>query len=299
MQPGPDYGLQSGAVWNDTLEGEGDGDVPGAIQQSYVVWAGGADLRRTESNPPVPVNQDIELGRNACFSGGREYLTIQSFQGDISVSAQLKVTSKLGICKAPMERSSTGCPFEVRTMRARAQSSLQVDSRSDLLLSAMACDLTRVATLSWGRGGCNHRFTWLGKQLDIGVGLVGIHAAAHDENNPTMRALLVQMHAWYAMRLSAIIDRLKATPEGNGTMMDNTLIVWFNELGQGGTHTLSNVPWVLVGNAQKQLKTNRLVSVPGKPNNAMLVSLCKIMGLSATDTFGDPQFGSGPLPGLL
>jgi hypothetical protein len=172
------------------------------------------------------------------------------------------------------------------------------DLQTDLLTTAMACDLTRVGTITWGRGGCNHRFTWLGKQFDLGGGVQGIHAAAHDEFNPTNRSLLAQMHAWYAGRVAALVDRLKATPEGNGTMMDNTLVVWFNEIGTGN-HTLTNVPWVLVGHAQTQLKTGRLLSVPGKPNNALLVSLCRLMGLITTETFGDPQFGSGPLPGLV
>lgn len=177
------------------------------------------------------------------------------------------------------------------------------DVQTDLLLAALTCDLTRVGSIQYGRGGANHRFTWLGEDFKQnpaykeGVDTTtGIHSFAHAENNPATRPLLAQHHRWFALRVAELVDKLKAIPEGAGTMADNTLVVWWNEMGTG-SHSLRNTPWVLVGNAQKYFKTGRVVSFPGKPHNPLLVSLCQAMGLDIT-TFGAPELNSGPLVGL-
>ncbi len=254
-----------------------------------------------------PTNDRAKLARQSVIDYVRADLT--ALKPKLGMDDQQKIDRHLQIIREVEQGISTGAGAAASVDCKKPgvpSTSITNDSipkigelQMDLLVTAMACDLSRVGTLAWGRAGCNHRFTWLGKQFDLPGGVQGIHAAAHEEFNPTMRSLLTQMHTWYAGRVAALVDRLKATPEGNGTMMDNTLVVWFNEIGVGSSHSLSNVPWVLIGNAQKQLKTGRLLSVPGKPNNALLVSLCNLMGLVTVNTFGDPQFGSGPLPGLV
>ncbi len=174
----------------------------------------------------------------------------------------------------------------------------------DLLVTAMACDLTRVGTIQYGRGGANHRLSWLGADLgdnsDIkGDGTTGIHGLAHNETNLAARAKLVRCHGWYAGELAYLYGRLKAIPEpgGTGTMADNTLIMWVNELATGN-HGLNNVPFVLLGSLGGRLRTGRVVSFPGQSHAKLLVNVCQAMGLPST-TFGDPTLGNAPLPGLL
>lgn len=176
----------------------------------------------------------------------------------------------------------------------------------DLVVDAMACDLIRGATVQFGRAGANHRFTWLGDAFKKNPAYVagkdeteGIHSFAHDEDNPSSRDGLVKMHAWYAGQMKALMDRLAKIPEGAGTMLDNTLVVWFNELGAGGSHAITQTPWVLGGNLGGYFKTNQFVDFPGVAHNRLLLNLVHGMGLTDEKSFGDPDFcAAGALPGL-
>lgn len=171
----------------------------------------------------------------------------------------------------------------------------------DLLVMALACDLTRVGTIQYGRGGANHRFTWLGPDFQTTAdessdGTHGIHGLAHNEANVNARAKLVRIHTWYAGELAYFMSRLNAIPDGAGTLADSTLVIWCNELGNG-THSLKKTPWVLLGSARGALKAGRVLSFPGQPHTKLLVSVAQAMGLDLT-SFGDAALGTGPLPGL-
>src|SRR5207247_9210104 len=84
---------------------------------------------------------------------------------------------------------------------------------------------------------------------------LGINAGQHDlshrpDTDEDAQAKLTKINAWYCEQLAYMAKRLAETPEpgGEGSLLDNTLIMWTNELGKGNSHTLDNIPWVLVGN---------------------------------------------------
>lgn len=172
----------------------------------------------------------------------------------------------------------------------------------DLLVMALACDLTRIGTIQFGRAGASHRFSWLGPEFDSDPVLAatdeakGFHALAHKESDPDCRAKLVKIHTWYATQLAYLLEKLAAIPEAGGTMLDHTVVVWVNELGSGGHHDHVRVPWLIAGNADGYFKTGRVVSFPDEPHNRLLMSLCHAMGVPCT-SFGDPEFcTAGVLP---
>jgi Protein of unknown function (DUF1552) len=174
-----------------------------------------------------------------------------------------------------------------------------------LATMALACDLTRVATVQYGRGGAQHRFSWLGPEFqsdpDNGPNdsTSGIHGLAHNEANPSSREKLARCHTWYAGEVATFVDLLKAVPEGNGSMADNTLVIWMNELGKGGNHTFDQTPWVLLGNLGGTLNTSKLISAPRASHNRLLLTLCHAFGLD-NKTFGSAEFSTGgDLPGIL
>jgi hypothetical protein len=168
----------------------------------------------------------------------------------------------------------------------------------DLLVMALACDLTRIGTIQYGRAGAAHRFNWLGPEFATDPALAvtdqakGFHALAHKESDPSSRAKLVKIHSWYAGQLAYLLDRLASIPEAGGTMLDNTLVVWINELGTGGTHSHQNTPWVLAGNVRKFFKTGQLATFQNEPHNRMLITLLHAMGVDE-QAFGDPDFCKG------
>ncbi len=174
----------------------------------------------------------------------------------------------------------------------------------DLMVMALACDLTRIGTLQFGRAGAAHRFTWLGKEFEVDPGLAvtdqatGFHALAHKESEPVSRAKIVRINTWYAEQFAYLLDKLASIPERGGTMLDNTVVVWFNELGNGGTHSHDKTPWVIGGNAGKFFKPGNLASFDGEPHNRLLISLLHSMGVP-DETFGDPDFcHAGALTGI-
>jgi hypothetical protein len=174
----------------------------------------------------------------------------------------------------------------------------------DLLVMALACDLTRVGTIQFGRAGATHRFNWLGPEfatdpaLPATDGATGFHALAHKEADPRCRAKLVKIHRWYAEQLAYLLERLAAVPEAGGTMLDNTVVVWFNELGTGGDHGHERTPWVIAGNARQYFKTGQVASFPKQPHNRLLLTLCHAMGVDDA-SFGDPDYcRAGPLTGV-
>ncbi len=162
----------------------------------------------------------------------------------------------------------------------------------DQLVAALACDLTRYASLQWSRSVSNTRFEW----LDINE---GHHTISHYGNSdPAMVNDITAINRWYAGEVAYLLERLAAVPEGDGTMLDNTLVVWGNELSRGNSHGNNPMPFVLAGGAGGQIETGRVLRFDDVPHNRLLVSLCRLMGADDVQTYGDTDNGSGGLDGL-
>lgn len=163
----------------------------------------------------------------------------------------------------------------------------------DLLVNSFAADFARVATLQYTNSVGQARFRWLGIED-------GQHDLSHKPDSDTdAQEKLTRINHWYCEQLAYLAKRLADTPEpgGGGSLLDNTLILWTNELGQGNTHTLDNIPFVLVGNGL-DFKMGRSLRYPKVAHNRLLLSLAHGMGHRIT-RFGNPDFcGDGPLPNL-
>ena len=81
-------------------------------------------------------------------------------------------------------------------------------------------------------------------------------------------------------------------------MLDNSLVVWCKEMGDGRLHDCLSVPFVLAGGAGGGLRTDRYMRFDHASHTRLLVTLCHAMGLD-NPTFGDPARGTGPLPEVL
>jgi hypothetical protein len=165
--------------------------------------------------------------------------------------------------------------------------------QTDLLVMALACDLTRVASLQWSRSVSETRFTWLGISE-------GHHELSHlGDDDAGAVDKLTRINSWYVEQLASLIAKLKSIPEGDGTLLDNTLILFCNELSKGNTHSRKDAGYILAGGAGGALETGRFLRYEGDiPHNDLLVSLIQAFG-SSDATFGDPEWCDGPLRGLL
>jgi hypothetical protein len=163
----------------------------------------------------------------------------------------------------------------------------------DLMVSSFLADSARVATLQYTNSVGQARFTWLGVQE-------GQHDLSHEpDNNKEAQEKLTKINEWYCTQVAYLAKRLSETkePDGSGTLLDNTLIVWTNELGQGNSHTLDNIPFVLVGNGA-DFKMGRSLKYDNLPHNRLLMSLAHGFG-HRIEKFGNSNFcGAGVLPNL-
>lgn len=163
----------------------------------------------------------------------------------------------------------------------------------ELLVSSFQADFARVATLQMTNSVGQARMRWLG--IDEGQ-----HELSHHEDSKTeSQEKLTKINKWYCEQLAYLAKRLAETPEpgGSGSLLDNTLLLWTNELGKGNNHTSDNIPWVLVGNGL-DFQMGRSLKYGRVPHNRLLLSLANGFG-HAIDRFGNPDFcGDGPLSGL-
>jgi hypothetical protein len=164
----------------------------------------------------------------------------------------------------------------------------------DLLVMALACDLTRVGTLQWERSVGDIRFTWVDPAITRGH-----HDFSHDgDDNAATVELLTKINVWYTEQFNYLIEAMKKIPEGNGTMLDNTLILWCNELSRGNAHSHPDMPFVLAGHAGGALAGGQLLKFSGTvSHNNLLVSCLNLMDVPAT-TFGNPAYCTGRLTGV-
>ena len=164
----------------------------------------------------------------------------------------------------------------------------------DLSTAALACGLTDVITIRAGDI----------DNAEIGAPPGDLHNDyAHNTHlDAGAASIMTDYHTWYAQRFAELLARLDSIPEGNGTLLDNTIVVWTNELATGH-HTHTDVPIVLAGGTNA-LATNQIVrwaptheitgpweaELMGTPHNRLLVTLAQAMGLSID------QVGRADLP---
>ncbi len=163
----------------------------------------------------------------------------------------------------------------------------------DLMVSAFIADSARIATLQYTNSVGQARFTWLGIKE-------GQHDLSHEPDaNKEAQEKLTKINHWYCEQVAYLAKRLAETkePDGNGTLLDNTTIVWTNELGKGNSHTLDNIPFVLVGGGLG-FKMGRSLKYSSLPHNRLLMAISHGFGHRIT-SFGNRDFcGEGVLPNL-
>jgi hypothetical protein len=157
---------------------------------------------------------------------------------------------------------------------------------------ALACDLTRVASLQWSSAQSGITHTWAAASA-------GHHTLSHEGTSDTdAKNQLIGIDNWYAKQLAYLADKLDSLPEGEGSVLDNTVVLWTSEVAVGNTHSFLSLPLVLVGSAGGALRTGQHFDAGGRSHNDLLVTLMNAVGATAT-SFGDDVYNTGPIDGLL
>lgn len=158
----------------------------------------------------------------------------------------------------------------------------------DLMVTALSCDRTRVITLLWEHAAENQRFPFIGADVEH-------HEAIHNSQFGPVQTILT----WFTQQQAYLLSKMNEVKEGDGTLLDNTLIFSTSEQSNGTTHRHDNMPYLLLGKAGGALKTKRWLRYSGNErHNNLLVSMLNLFGVEAK-TFGKPDWCTGPLSGLV
>lgn len=166
------------------------------------------------------------------------------------------------------------------------------ETHLDILALAFACDFTRVCSIGWGEG-----WYW---RPPLSFPYTDYHAniVHYAEENQEARNAVARVKTEYARRLAYLLDRLASMPEGTGTVLDNTLLIWLDEFQVGARHAHECLPYVMIGSPGQYFRTGRFIEYTNRPaNNRLWISVMNAMGLPGNN-FGDPAFGNTPLPNL-
>jgi hypothetical protein len=157
----------------------------------------------------------------------------------------------------------------------------------DLLVNSFVNDMARVATLQYTKSVGSARMNWLGITD-------GHHGLSHEpDKDEKAQEKLVKINTWFCGELRYLVDKLANTPEpgDTGSLLDNTLVIWTNELGKGNSHSLQNIPFLLVGGGFG-FQMGRSVQLENTPHNRLHLALAHAVG-HRLETFGKPALCEG------
>lgn len=159
----------------------------------------------------------------------------------------------------------------------------------DLMVAAWQTDMTRVSTFMLGRDGSNRPFP------EIGVP-DGHHSISHHQGRDDNVEKLIKIDVYQTQMFAYLLKRLQETQDGEGTLLDNSLVVFGSSLGESNLHTHNNLPIVMAGTAGGRIDGGRhLVYPTDTPLNNLYLNMFDLAGVEGTDQFGD---STGRLTGV-
>jgi hypothetical protein len=159
----------------------------------------------------------------------------------------------------------------------------------DLAVAALACGQTRVVTMMLGNAGSNLVYSFL-------PGVRGAHhQLSHHQGLAENLDQLAVIDAWLVGRFARVVRKLAAVQEGDGSLLDHTLVMFGSEVSDGNAHNHDDLPVVLAGRGNGAVMPGRHLDTGGAPVANLFVSMMQAAGLDES-TFGSD--GAGPLAGL-
>ena len=143
----------------------------------------------------------------------------------------------------------------------------------DLMVMAFQTDTTRVVSFMLAREGSELPYPSLGVSE-------GHHSVTHHRNDSGKIAKTLKINQLHAALFSYLIDRMQSTPHGDGTLLDNSLLLFGSSLGDGNDHTHHDLPLVLAGGKNCKIKGGKHIRYPqGTPMNNLLVTMLRKAGV--------------------
>jgi hypothetical protein len=179
-------------------------------------------------------------------------------------------------------------PTDADSVRTGADTELLSPFFMDMISAAFTCNLTKVASVTFGYPGGGDagglRMPWLGFTEPL-------HAISHHGGNAVPLDKYWKMHNWIAGQVAGLMQKLAAvpSPSGTGTLLDDTTIYWFNRHGDGNTHSNFALPNLILGGTGGYFQMGRYLQLPATSPTKVLISIANAMGVDV------PSFGENAL----
>lgn len=159
---------------------------------------------------------------------------------------------------------------------------------TDLLVLAFQTDTTRIATFMYGNAGSNRTYPFVGVPEPH-------HYLSHHGNDAKKVAKLRKINEYHARQFAYLLERLKSTPEGDGSLLDNSMIVYGSAIADGNRHSHHDLPIILAGRGGGTLDTGRHLKYASEtPLTNLYLAMLERVGVRA-EALGD---STGPLVDL-
>lgn len=155
----------------------------------------------------------------------------------------------------------------------------QVRLMCDIIVKAMQCDRTRAITFMMENGGSGRDFGFIGAPG-------GHHNISHHNSEQANFDKLKIIDRWEVEQLAYLLEQLKASPEGEGSVLDNSVVMFGSEIEDGNTHAHRNMPVLLAGGLGGTIETGRHLAYDEVPLDNLFLALGQRLGLDIT-TYGD------------
>jgi hypothetical protein len=159
---------------------------------------------------------------------------------------------------------------------------------ADVLVLAFQGDLTRVATFVFANDGSNRSYRFMGVPE-------GHHDLSHHGGKKDKQEKIGKINRFHISQLAYLLQKMKGVKEGNGTLLDNVMVVYGSGISDGNRHNHEDLPVLLAGGGGGTIQGGRHLACPKEtPLTNLYVALLERMGMPV-DRFGD---STGKLPGL-
>ena len=151
----------------------------------------------------------------------------------------------------------------------------------DLMVIAYQTDMTRVVSCMLAREGSNRSYRSIGVPD-------GHHSVTHHQNDPEKVDKTAKINHLHAQTFAYLLEKMRSTPDGDGTLLDHSMILYGSSISDGNAHTHDNLPIVLAGGACGEIKGGRHLVFPKEtPMNNLLLTILSKAGVHTTGQLGD------------
>jgi hypothetical protein len=247
-------------------------------------------------------------------------------QGPLSAEDKQKLDAHFSAIRqieVGMTQSAIGCADAALSQRAELYDGSEdlveeeseyaaiTDLQIDIMALSLACDYTRVATLQFDRGSGGPTFRWDGMNQEYNHHKLS-HGKVRDDcfgDSTDMGCsdvtgyenMLFDIDRWHQGKFARLLERLEGYTEENGnSVLDNSVIMYTNELSDGRDHHYMDLPYILAGGAGGYFKQGQYINLAqseawddsGAPHNKLLNTIVNAMGIPS-DWFGVEQGAGG------